>query len=403
MSNVQSLLLDDIRASLVEKVRSGLKQYALEQALTVWLVGNDIFDVEIDSLLSHVLSSSRKPRDTAALGILAHATTLDGSVRCELESDLKLLFGREPVVAGTPMPFCMDGLALGGILLGANACQNLNLKGVVEWITACRNATSTGCGLGAWQEAFLAHVGEYTGLPWKRNTSDYETDAIVAVAMQSAGIHAADDMDAVERKELAALNTIKAGTPPDIECAEAIFRLTCIDWIRRSQPCADLRRISTQEVCKLLRRTVNGMQYWTWEDKPRTKTSAARKWYVDHEYHVQNLLWLILAPLFPDLTPEDYTVKLHTKQPRADIGIPSLRLIVEAKFWYSQHASKKIIEEIAEDASLYLVPESRYSSIVAVIWDDGRRTEEHDGLISALRKIDGIEDAIVVCRPGIMK
>lgn len=402
MSTVQSLLLDDIRATLIERIRSGLNDDPLEHALAVWLVGGNIFGLDADSLVDHLLASKRSPRGTAALGVIAHSTTLDETARIELQNDLRQLLGREPVVAGTPMPFCMDGLTLGGILLGVKAAQVSNLPDARNWIAACRKATSSGRGLGAWQETFLNHVGEYTGVPWQSNGSDHEVASFVTVAMQSTGIHN-DDIDAIEGRERTALNAIWAGVPQDIECAEAIFRLSCIDWIRRCRPIADLRSVSIPELCDLLRRTPNAMQYWTWEDKPRTKTSQTRNWHIDHEYHVQNLLWAILAPVFPDLIPEDYTVKIHKKQPRADLCIPSLRLIVEAKFWYSQHASKKIIEEIAEDASLYLVPGSRYNSIVPFIWDDGRRTEEYDGLIAALRQIDGIEDAIVVSRPGIMK
>jgi hypothetical protein len=384
MSSVQSLLLDDIRASLIEKVRTGLNLDVLNRALAVWLTP-EIFGLDANDLIGQILDSERTPRETAALGILANALSLEEIANGKLNDDLRQLLGREPVVAGTPMPFCTDGLTLAGILLGIKACHDADLTAAREWITSCRNASSTGRGLGGWQETFLAHVGECTGLPWHSKDTDSEVASIVSVAMQSAGIHTNNDSDSVERQEQDALNTIKAGTPADIECAEAIIRLTSIDWIRRSRPVADLRHVSVPDLCDLLRRTSSGMQYWTWEDRPRTKTSQARQWHVDHEYHVQNLLWAILAPIFPDLVTEDYTVKIHTKQPRADLGIPSLRVIVEAKFWYSHHASKKIIEEIAEDASLYLVPESRYDSIVAFIWDDGRRTEEHDGLIASLR------------------
>ena len=117
---------------------------------------------------------------------------------------------------------------------------------------------------------------------------------------------------------------------------------------------------------------------------------------------MQNLLWAMLSPVFPDLVPEDYTAKIGKKQPRADLGIPSLRLIVEAKFWYTKHASKKMIEEIAQDTGLYLVPDSKYDSIVPFIWDEGRRTEEHKGLIAALKKMDGVSDAVVIAKPGFM-
>ena len=316
---------------------------------------------------------------------------------------LVTLTGREPVVAGTPMPFCTDGMTLGGILLGTKVVESTLLSDNT-WIEACRSASSSGRGLGAWQEPFLAIVGGFTGQRWASITGEDEALAsLVTVAMHSSGLVATDDLEAIEQLEHSALNTLKQGVNDDIGCAEAILRLACIDWIRRTRPVSDLKRISISDMCNLLNRTSSGLMYWTWEDKGRTSRSEARKWNVDHEYHVQNLLWAMLAPLFPDLVEEDYTVKIGKKQPRADLGIPSLRAIVEAKFWYSKHSSKKMIEEIAVDASLYLIDGSRYDCIVAYIWDEGRRTEEHKTLIDALKQIDGINDAIVVAKPGFMK
>ena len=75
------------------------------------------------------------------------------------------------------------------------------------------------------------------------------------------------------------------------------------------------------------------------------------------------MLWLLLAPLLPDLIDEDATPKVGPVQPRADIGIPSLRLIVEAKFMRVDDPPKKMVEQIAEDASLYLVAGSKYDRL----------------------------------------
>ena len=63
---------------------------------------------------------------------------------------------------------------------------------------------------------------------------------------------------------------------------------------------------------------------------------------------------------------------------------------------------KKMVEQIAEDASLYLVPGSRYDRIIPFIWDDSRRTEHHEEMIRGLRQIAGVVDAVIVPRPGSM-
>ena len=61
---------------------------------------------------------------------------------------------------------------------------------------------------------------------------------------------------------------------------------------------------------------------------------------------------------------------------------------------------KEMIEQIAQDASLYLVPGSRYSEIIAFIWDDTARTNQHDEMVRAIKQIDGVSDAVVVSRPA---
>src|SRR5690606_38787323 len=100
--------------------------------------------------------------------------------------------------------------------------------------------------------------------------------------------------------------------------------------------------------------------------------------------------------------PEDYTPKIGPYQPRADLGIPSLRVIVEAKFWRESVKAQKMIEEIAADSSIYFVAGSSYSALVPFIWDDARRTEEHEPLVSGLRQLRHVADAVVVARPGLM-
>ena len=61
-----------------------------------------------------------------------------------------------------------------------------------------------------------------------------------------------------------------------------------------------------------------------------------------------------------------------------------------------------IEQEVAADASTYLQEGSGYRQIVAFVWDDVARTEEHAELRRGLMQIRGVEDAIVVSRPSKM-
>ena len=85
-----------------------------------------------------------------------------------------------------------------------------------------------------------------------------------------------------------------------------------------------------------------------------------------------------------------------------DVVLPSLRLIVEVKFWRKTVESEDMVRELAEDVGLYLTPDAPYDVIVPFIWDEGARTEEHAALISGLKKMHGIFDAVVVSKPARM-
>lgn len=160
---------------------------------------------------------------------------------------------------------------------------------------------------------------------------------------------------------------------------------------------------TVESVSQILRRVPAGLRRWTWEGRSRTGLSGSqRTWCIDNEYHVQNLLWFLLSPIFPDLKDEEYAAGVGTLHPRTDFYVPHLRLVIEVKFWRCGLSLKKVIEEIAADASLYLTEESPYERIVAFVWDDGARSEQHDALTKGLKSITGVVDAVVISRPATM-
>ena len=56
-----------------------------------------------------------------------------------------------------------------------------------------------------------------------------------------------------------------------------------------------------------LERIQVGLMRWTWEeDKGRTKNSNPVKWLIENEYHVQNLLYVLMASIFNDIADEIY-------------------------------------------------------------------------------------------------
>jgi hypothetical protein len=407
MSDVNTILIDDARQALLREIAPVVGRNDLHEAFATWLVPGAIPGLGIDGAVevaAKVSGAERHFTHVAVLGLAAQVRILGDKEKESLIGGLNVMVKREPVVAGTPMGFCMDGVALISLILGARTIGDGGIWAkTCEWVGHCREATAGGQGLGVWQEWMLAEVAEHTGLTWARKGNDGPEAAEVRVALRSRGIGADVLASTNAKDEGEVLGLIRKLSPVGIGVPHASIRLAALDWIRRDRPICDLRTVTVADISELLRRVCSGLKKWTWEDNPRTKTSpAARQWHVENEYHVQNLLWLLLAPLFPDLIDEDSTPKVGPVQPRADIGIPSLRLIVEAKFMRVDDPPKKMVEQIAEDASLYLVPGSRYDRMVPFIWDDSRRTEHHEEMIRGLRQIAGVVDAVIIPRPGSM-
>lgn len=138
------------------------------------------------------------------------------------------------------------------------------------------------------------------------------------------------------------------------------------------------------------------MRRWRWD------TGTVQKpiqWAITQEREVQDVLWLILRSYFPDLVDEDTLPKLGHSTYRADFGIPSLKLIVEAKFATGRDDFKKIEKEVQEDAIPYL-RDSRYDSLLVFIYDDSGSVQEHEITRRALTEVRGVVDTVIVSRPS---
>jgi hypothetical protein len=407
MSDVHTILIDDARQSLLREIAPVVGRNDLHEAFAAWLVPGAVPGLGINGAAEFAAKAAGAERHfthVAILGLAAHVRSLCDKEKEALVTGLNVTINREPVVVGTPMGFCMDGVALASLILGAKVIGDDGLWAKsCGWVRRCREVTAGGQGLGLWQEWLLSTVSDHTGSNWVRKGSDGPEAAEVRVALRSRGIGTDGLASAIAKDEVDVLGLIRTLSPVGLGVPHAAIRLAALDWIKRDRPVCDLRTVTVADIGELLRRIPAGLKKWTWEDKPRTKTSPApRQWHVENEYHVQNMLWLLLAPVFRDLLDEDSTPKVGPVQPRADIGIPSLRLIVEAKFMRADDPPKKMVEQIAQDASLYLVPGSKYDKLIPFIWDDSRRTEYHEEIIRGLRQIAGVVDAVIVPRPGTM-
>ncbi|MHB8388893.1 MAG: PD-(D/E)XK nuclease domain-containing protein [Acidobacteriaceae bacterium] len=147
-----------------------------------------------------------------------------------------------------------------------------------------------------------------------------------------------------------------------------------------------------------------GLKRWTWDNLGRTKGATPVKWRVENEYHVQNLLYVLLAPVFNDIADEVYLQPVGQKTPRIDLYLPSLHTIIEVKYRKDTKKSfQALIGEIAEDASLYRAG-AKYKDalIVNFLWDCTRATQEHAKFKEGVLKIYGVKGCVVISAPSTM-
>ncbi|EAA2980397.1 hypothetical protein F8606_25715 [Salmonella enterica] len=158
------------------------------------------------------------------------------------------------------------------------------------------------------------------------------------------------------------------------------------------------------DLLRFLEHIPAGLKRWTWEDSGRTRGAEPVQWQVDNEYHVQNLLYILLAPIFNDIADEVNLQPVGQKNPRIDLYLPSLHTIIEVKYRKDTKKSfPTLIGEIAEDASLYRVDEIyKDSYIISFLWDCTRSTQEHTKFKEGVLKINGIDGCVVINAPSTM-
>lgn len=397
--SAQALLLTDMQAALLRRTGElhGLKTF--EAAFVSWMLPSSDGQALLLAAAQEASIRSgaeRHYRDVATLGLASAHVGFDAKVAAV--SSLEWLLGREGTVrGGVPMGFMVDGPALMGIsLLGIKFPELKDRIG--QWMEKFLEQSLSAPGISAWQKTLILGAAQILGRRIPAGSIG-KGMADVRVALHSRGVVPIAPEEQ-ETLELAALGLIREADPISQDRELCAIQLASLEFIRRKAPVLLPGRATPQQVAELLRGIPSALRKWTWEERSRTGRGEARKWHIDHEYHVQNLLWTVLAPIFSDLVEETYVREVGPVRPRLDIGIPSLKLIIEIKFVRATGQLQGALREIAEDSALYLTDKSRYDQIIAFVWDDARRTEQHAQVIQGLKSLVGVIDAVIVSRPG---
>ncbi len=117
------------------------------------------------------------------------------------------------------------------------------------------------------------------------------------------------------------------------------------------------------------------------------------------ERAVQDIIWIMLRSRFDRLDREDTLPKFGAKGYRPDFGIPELKLLVEVKFIGDATKPANIQEELLADVPGYLSEQSRYDSLLIIVYDGAQKLRDSRKFVEDLRTVSGIVDVIVI--PGI--
>ncbi|MFK4503990.1 hypothetical protein ABIF86_008281 [Bradyrhizobium japonicum] len=305
--------------------------------------------------------------------------------------DLRHLGGRTFFSPGRPLRFEIDGIALLGVSLAARSASK-DLEG--SWLADLLQRSSQETGLDEWHQGLIKLARAATGEYGIRVTPP---ELAVAAAARGLGDLLPEDVD---RAWKVALDF--GGRSPDPGRVAVLLAVVEKQFAHLDQ--VRIGSATRQDLTLLLQNLSRGMKRWSFEQAKRTAKSRIARWEIENEYHVQNLLWAVLAPIFPDLDDEENFPSIGHKKPRADLVIPSLRTIIEVKFLRDrgQRGCANIIEEIAADTALYLSRTKEYDNIIAFVWDDCAQTEHHHELKQGIERLAGISAGVVLPRPSHM-
>jgi hypothetical protein len=387
------LTLTDIRAHLRHAVAQDLDLPIHVRAFCAWMTRDRAALARAVAESISFTGQMRHPEHIAALGYGARARQLVSADAPLLDAEIKRLSGRAFFAQGRPLRFEIDGIALLGVAMGVAAGADTALT---TWCLGLLGRSATEVAADPWQLGLVRAALHALGPTDLRITP---TDLAAACAAKGlyGNLHPPDREDAW--RITVGLLPHQEGPPRDaVRLAIFEHEFSRLAQIALSTP-------TRRDLLALLQAVGRGMKRWTFEHTKRTANSEIARWDIENEYHVQNLLWAVLAPVFPYLEDEENLPSIGHKKPRADLGIPSLRTIIEVKFLRGrgQRALADITEEIAADASLYLSRTADYDNIIAFVWDDAAQTEQHHELRQGIETINGVTAAVILPRPSSMQ
>ena len=190
-------------------------------------------------------------------------------------------------------------------------------------------------------------------------------------------------------------------SPDDSERSATWFR--CLELVINDACTSFTHTVSDSS--RVLLSIQHALKRWPYEEKAHRQGIMPIRWIIDDEYDVQSLLWSILYPIYREmLVDETYLPNWGNVQPRADLGITNLKLIIEVKIARQPGDFADIEEQVAGDIGLYFKDISLFNRMLVFIYDDCDKhyPEKYESLRKALKQRPQIEDVIIVRRPSML-
>ena len=291
----ESTLIDLTESLVIEaSVYRGLPSHVA--ALCRYLIAGDRHGLEERSTAA---GDDRNYQVVAAAGYALTGGCGDGRV-ARFKGAMEQLSGRAFFAEGRTPRFEIDGIGLLGVALGAKAA----------------GLQRAGCG---WLESLLERSArtlksdgrESDLVEIARGAIDPEYE----VAVKDVRLRIAFSLTASEEEMQAAWREMVARSG-NRDAVEIAVNRAVLDYCGRALGAARVGGLGVAGLVGLLEGLAQSMSHWTYEKTPRVTGRPARRWEVDHEYHVQNLLWTVLRvlrPVWSDLVDEQSLPKVGHK------------------------------------------------------------------------------------------
>ena len=405
MKTESLMLITDARTVLLRAALAEAQANPLVAAFLAWLLCTPEVERALEEAATRAAAGTgaeRNSRNVAVLGFACGVAAMKPRFEAEFSRQLEWSMGRPNfATGGEPCGAVADALILAGMFVGAEAVMGIEARARFEqWAGAARRDAEGLAQDGGWRSGLLSLIGRRLN-PVDGNSLGRPAGEPVwlAAGLQRRGWGSPAETAVAD--VLKAALTEAAGVSDGYEAG---LRLSAIEWAATRAMDFDITALTVRDVTGVLERVPAVFQRWTWEDKARTSKAGAepRRWHIENEYHFQSLLYAVLKPLIPALEEEQYLPATGTYQPRADLCVLALELVIEVKFWRPGTSAKDLTEGIAADLTLYLRSDSPYRKVIAVIWDDASRTEEQAELRRGLKGLRGLFEVVIVNRPSCM-